>query len=58
MWLKRKISPKNRISIPQDVKEQELLKVGDTIYIDIANIHLISKALVRESNTLRTVPCI
>lgn len=39
MWLKRKISPKNRISIPQDVMEQALLKVGDTIYIDIANIN-------------------
>ena len=39
MWLKRKISPKNRISIPQDVMEQTLLKVGDTIYIDIANIN-------------------
>lgn len=39
MWLKRKISPKNRISIPQDVMEQALLKVGDIIYIDITNIN-------------------
>lgn len=38
MWLKRMISPKNRISIPQDIMEQMNLKVGETIYMNIKSI--------------------
>lgn len=38
MWLKRKISPKNRISIPQDVMKQMHLEVGDNIMINVEHV--------------------
>lgn len=38
MWLERKISPKNRISLPQDVMKQMHLNVGDTICIDVEHV--------------------